>query len=77
MASSNPHTMDLFSHPLGITKNGICNHKRHNKTGKKYVSQQFDFQELLGVSHGKNKLNNHPKIMALFSNSLATQKRVS
>ena len=30
MTSSNPQTTELFSHPLGITKNMICNYNQHN-----------------------------------------------
>jgi len=36
-ASLEPQIVDLFSHPLGINRNGICNYQRPNKKGKKSI----------------------------------------
>ena len=61
MASSKPQVVDLFSHPLGINRNGICNYQRPNKMGKTSIWQQFNFKKILGVSCGKKWTQQPPK----------------
>ena len=61
MASSKPQVVDLFSHPLGIKRNGICNYQRPNKMGKTSIWQQFNFKKILGVSCGKKWTQQRPK----------------